>query len=435
MLHRSTLSFAAIVVGLCASSSASAANRFFINNASIPIGSTGNTISILADLDQPVYGFSVHLTFDAAKVRVTGVQAGSAVSALAPEYNDGTFTNSPGRVVWGVVFDLSNPITKNLAVGTNKEILKLTVDALSASTTTVLLDLVNSPGNPSRLNVMTNANGDSVSPPPTLVDGTLSLTSLAPSIQDISPSSGPAGVDIVISGQNLNQPGLAVTICGKAATFGFLGDNQTITATAPACGAGPAEVKVCTNFGCDSEPAGFTYSAGDQPPVIDTILDNTGVAGKVFDIVGQNFGVSGLSVMVCNVNATFTLLGDGGTIEVTAPACAATGCAVVKVTTSAGSDSEPCGFTYQGSSGVFIRGNVNGDSRVDLSDAVSILNYLFAGGTKPACLDAADTNDTGVLDLSDAVFMLNFLFQGGAKIKPPYPDAGTDPTADAFPSC
>lgn len=435
MIKRLGLALPAVVLAVCASSSAWAANRFFIKNASMPLGSTGNTVSVLADLDQPIYGFSIHLTFDAAKIMVTGVQSGAAITGLSPEYNDGTVTNSPGRVVQGVVFDLSDPITKNLPVGTNKEILKLTIDVLSASATTVLLDLVNVPGNPSRLNVMTNANGDSIAPAPTLVDGTLTLNSLAPIIDGIEPSSGSAGDEFFITGQNFTQPGLAVTICGKAATFTLLADNVTIRATAPSCSAGAAEVKVCTNLGCSTKPSGFTYATGSQSPIIDEFLNNSGAAGDVFLVLGQHFDVAGLGVMVCNVNATFTLAPDKGSIQVTAPACASAGCAVVKVSTNAGSDSNPCGFTYESVQTTFVRGNANGDAQVDLSDAVFILQYLFGGGRTPTCVDAADTNDNGVVDLSDPIFMLNFLFQGQASIKPPYPDPGIDSTPDSLASC
>jgi len=81
----------------------------------------------------------------------------------------------------------------------------------------------------------------------------------------------------------------------------------------------------------------------------------------------------------------------------------------------------------------FLRGDANADSVLDLSDAVSILSYLFSGGEKPYCLDAADTNDDGDLDLSDSVSLLTYLFAGGGA--PSYPGTlipGSDPTSDAL---
>lgn len=80
----------------------------------------------------------------------------------------------------------------------------------------------------------------------------------------------------------------------------------------------------------------------------------------------------------------------------------------------------------------FSRGDSNCDGRLDLSDAVYTLQWLFTGGGEPCCSDGADTNDDGRVDLSDSVFGLNFLFQGGAPPAIPYPDCGLDPTSDAL---
>ncbi len=80
---------------------------------------------------------------------------------------------------------------------------------------------------------------------------------------------------------------------------------------------------------------------------------------------------------------------------------------------------------------LFRRGDANADEKLDLSDGIRILNYLFVGAAAPDCLDAADTNDSGTLDLSDAVKIFNYLFSGGDPPPSPGPDAcGADPTAD-----
>lgn len=79
---------------------------------------------------------------------------------------------------------------------------------------------------------------------------------------------------------------------------------------------------------------------------------------------------------------------------------------------------------------LFIRGDVNNDGRLDLSDAIFILNSLFAGGIPPECLDSADVDDDGKLTIGDAIYLLNYMFSGGPAPKPPFPEAGVDPTAD-----
>ncbi|MBI4605977.1 MAG: hypothetical protein HY721_28770, partial [Planctomycetes bacterium] len=82
--------------------------------------------------------------------------------------------------------------------------------------------------------------------------------------------------------------------------------------------------------------------------------------------------------------------------------------------------------------GKFVRGNSNGEGGIDIADAISLLAYLFLGGKAPPCEDAADSNDDGRLDLSDATYTLNYLFLGGSAPKPPFPQPGTDPTADGL---
>jgi glucose/arabinose dehydrogenase len=75
------------------------------------------------------------------------------------------------------------------------------------------------------------------------------------------------------------------------------------------------------------------------------------------------------------------------------------------------------------------RGDTNGDGKVDISDGISSLGYLFGGDEAPSCFDAADANDSGDLDLADSVFTFNYLFLGRQAPPDPGPDTcGADPT-------
>ncbi len=79
----------------------------------------------------------------------------------------------------------------------------------------------------------------------------------------------------------------------------------------------------------------------------------------------------------------------------------------------------------------FIRGEVNSDGVLDISDPVHIFEYVFVGTAEiPRCLDSADANDDGVLDISDPVLLLDHLFVGDLRPSAPFPAAGSDPTAD-----
>ncbi len=56
-------------------------------------------------------------------------------------------------------------------------------------------------------------------------------------------------------------------------------------------------------------------------------------------------------------------------------------------------------------------GDVDQNGRIDLTDAVAVLNFLFLGGRQPR-LRVSDTDRNGVLTLNDAIVVLAYLFQG-----------------------
>jgi hypothetical protein len=85
---------------------------------------------------------------------------------------------------------------------------------------------------------------------------------------------------------------------------------------------------------------------------------------------------------------------------------------------------------------LFRRGDTNGDGKIDLTDTVRTLQYLFLGETGIPCPDSADANDDGSLDLSDAVTTLAYQFLGGTPPPDPGPlSCGSDPTLDGLPEC
>jgi hypothetical protein len=83
----------------------------------------------------------------------------------------------------------------------------------------------------------------------------------------------------------------------------------------------------------------------------------------------------------------------------------------------------------------FRRGDADGDGKVDVSDAIAVLSWLYLDGAAPGCADAADVNDDGAVDVSDGVAVLRFLFLDGTAPPAPGPqDCGEDPTKDEL-SC
>lgn len=80
----------------------------------------------------------------------------------------------------------------------------------------------------------------------------------------------------------------------------------------------------------------------------------------------------------------------------------------------------------------FRRGDANDDARINIADAVWMVNELFFSGPRTACALAADTNGDGRRDLSDVAFLLRHQFQGGSEPPGPFPDCGVmDEQSDA----
>lgn len=89
---------------------------------------------------------------------------------------------------------------------------------------------------------------------------------------------------------------------------------------------------------------------------------------------------------------------------------------------------------FSGECDPFRRGDASDDGKVDVTDAIALLDHLFLGVRQDlACLKAADADDSGELDITDAVDILHHLFLGEVYIPSPGPDdCGSDPTPDAL---
>lgn len=87
----------------------------------------------------------------------------------------------------------------------------------------------------------------------------------------------------------------------------------------------------------------------------------------------------------------------------------------------------------------FSRGDANGDARLDLTDAIAILRFLFLESSDPPCLDALDFDDGGRVDITDAVQCLGALFLQGPPPAAPV-ECGFEPGDDrldcrSYPGC
>jgi hypothetical protein len=60
----------------------------------------------------------------------------------------------------------------------------------------------------------------------------------------------------------------------------------------------------------------------------------------------------------------------------------------------------------------YIIGDANNDYRIDVTDVVLVINYLFIHGPAPCPYHSSDTNGDGIINSSDIVCLINYLFCG-----------------------
>jgi hypothetical protein len=82
--------------------------------------------------------------------------------------------------------------------------------------------------------------------------------------------------------------------------------------------------------------------------------------------------------------------------------------------------------TLPGVAAAFTRGDIDQNGRLQITDAVFLLTYLFLNGSAPACLDAADVDDDARVTVGDAVYVLGYLFINGPPPHDPFAACGED---------
>ena len=74
----------------------------------------------------------------------------------------------------------------------------------------------------------------------------------------------------------------------------------------------------------------------------------------------------------------------------------------------------------------FRRGDVDGNGRINITDAVASLLYQFQGSFDPLCLEALDFENDGDVTITDTIGSLTYQFLGGPPPAPPFAECGKD---------
>jgi hypothetical protein len=60
----------------------------------------------------------------------------------------------------------------------------------------------------------------------------------------------------------------------------------------------------------------------------------------------------------------------------------------------------------------FLRGDVNGDGSINISDVTDLIDYLLTSDASSISLSGADTNQDGVINISDVTALIDHLLTG-----------------------
>jgi hypothetical protein len=167
--------------------------------------------------------------------------------------------------------------------------------------------------------------------------GTFTVTvSAVPSVDGLSPASGPAGTYVQIGGHNFTGA-TAVNFNGVTAGFTVGSDGQ-ITAQVPT-GATSGPVSVTTPNGTGSSTSSFTVTG--TIPEIAGFTPGSGAVGASVGLGGRHF-TGATSVQFNGVPATFVVNSDTS-ISATVPAGATSG--TITVTSPSGTATSSGSFT------------------------------------------------------------------------------------------
>jgi hypothetical protein len=174
------------------------------------------------------------------------------------------------------------------------------------------------------------------------------------------------------------------------------------------------------------------YHFSDTVLSLDSIEPAKGPVGQITEVILHGTGFTLGSQVFLGLDelavAESVEVINANEIRATFPAYTVGGAVGVSVQTMHGSTDSNVTFTYQAE---FLRGDTDNDGSLSINDAILTASYLFLVDTA-FCLDAHDADDSGEIDITDVIRNLFFQLLGGMALPAPYPDPGTDPTADGL---
>ncbi len=177
----------------------------------------------------------------------------------------------------------------------------------------------------------------------------------------------------------------------------------------------------CLGTGRDGTDMGARGLASSEPPAIAKILPARGsvLGGDVVTVTGA--GLTSATRVLVGERELFDLaLLPSGDLRGLAPPAVRADSVDVIVETAHGTDRQAGAYVYARD---ILTGDANGDRRLDVTDAVTVLRHLFGareGATEVAivCPSVADFDRNGSVAINDPIAFLNYLYGGGRAASP-----------------
>jgi hypothetical protein len=258
-----------------------------------------------------------------------------------------------------------------------------------------------------------------------IVQITVNNVNRPPVLDPIGPQSTNENVNlnftVTASDPDGPSPALTTSTLPTGATYTDHGDGTATfdwTPTFDQAGVYPVIFYATDDFSAaDSGEVQITVNDVNRPPVLDSIEPQTVFIDSLltFDVAAADpdGDIPSLTATSLPTGADFTDYGDGtGTFSWTPTADQEDAYQIVFHASDGEAEDSQAVAIDVFSSGPAC-GDANGDTTLNIGDAVYIVNYIFRGGPAPDPVCLADPNGDDDTNIGDVVYLINFIFKTG----------------------
>lgn len=414
-----TLGALVLIASLAIGSTAHAQYSLSVGGTTDP--SVGTAFDLTVELDSTggmdIAGWSFGLCHDPTFFDIVSVADGATTATVkagaAPDFNEVAVLAGQGFTVGTVICFTGCAV---LVPGSGYELYVATYEA-GGTEGTGAVDFCSTLGNPP-VDTVVVVNGASISPATSgatvgVVEPSFVFDYIAP---DATASYNAGG-----TGSTTVQ----VSILEDAANAGFPNDTQGFS------------------MGLSHDSAVLAVSSGPTPvlpfePDFEgpSVLADGWTIGVVYSFTGASVLAFAAATPVIEVGYDISVTPGSGTVVTPLVWSNALGAPAVDNVVVVGGQSIDASFVDgsitldEVTVPIFLRGDGNNDTRVDIGDGIFVLNYLFLGGPAGTCLAASDADGNGSVEMTDAVAIISYQLLMGPPLAAPFPECGEGSMSD-----